>query len=98
MVDSDVYYEEIGPCNVVSPTPTSTGTPTPTPTPSSTPGSVSCYNYTVTAPDEEPDLVTYLTCAGVETELFINRGQSRVICAQEDSVSSTLPPVQGSSC
>lgn len=98
MVESDVYYEETGPCGGVTPTPTSTGTPTPTPTPSSTPGSVSCYNYTITAPDEEPDLVTYLTCAGVETEVFLARGASIVVCAQEDSVSSTLPPVQGSSC
>ena len=81
-----------------TPTPTPTKTPTQTPTPSSTTGGIACYEYTVTAPSEEPDLFSYTTCAGVETEFFVNRGQSTVVCAQEGSVVSTLPPVQGSSC
>lgn len=98
MVSPEVIYNEVGFCNTTSPTPTPTNTKTPTPTPSSTPGLVDCYNYTITAPDEEPDLVSYTTCAGVETEVFLPQGSSIVVCAQEDSVSSTLIPVQGSSC
>jgi hypothetical protein len=98
MVDPEVIYEELGPCGGVSPSPTRTGTPTPTPTPSSSGGGIDCYNYTVTAPDEEPDLINYLTCAGVETEVFLPQGTSIVVCAQEGSVSSTLLPVEGSSC
>lgn len=98
MVDPEVIYDEVGYCNVVTPTPTPTHTKTPTPTPSSTSGLVDCYNYTVTAPALEPDLISYISCAGVYTEVFLNKGASIVVCAQEDSVSSTLAPTEGSAC
>lgn len=98
MVPSEVVYNEVGFCNTASPTPTPTNTKTPTPTPSSSGGGILCYNYTIDAPEEEPDLVTYTTCAGVEAEAFIARGGQITVCARQGTVSSTLPPSQGSSC
>lgn len=81
-----------------TPTPTPTKTGTPTPTPSSTSGGVACYNYTVTAPSFEPDLISYTSCAGVYTEFFLNKNASTVVCARQGTVSSTLPAVEGSAC
>jgi len=99
-ISSCTSVTSAGSCGGVTPTPTPTPTKTgtPTPTPTKTSGLVACYNYTVTAPASEPDLISYISCGGVETEFFLGRGASTVVCARVGTVSSTLPPVQGSAC
>jgi hypothetical protein len=106
--DSPYIFANIGqPCFVTTTTtagPTTTTTAGPTTT--TTTAAIPCFNYTVYADDgtEDRELYpfSYITCAGVLVNSSrTNRGVGLIICAQEDSVTSTSPYIfadLGSSC